>query len=90
MDCMAVLRAVAPCSLVDIYRHFIGAYCFHNQVDEMLSSSKTSVNIYQTTRCYMPEDFILVARTSNLAKNVCKSLTAEREQVRKIHNMSFR
>jgi hypothetical protein len=37
---MAVFWVVAPCSLVEVYRHFRGACCFHHQDDE------TSVNFY--------------------------------------------
>jgi hypothetical protein len=25
---------VAPCSMVEVYRHFRGAYCLHHQGDE--------------------------------------------------------
>jgi hypothetical protein len=31
---MAVLWAIVPCSLVDVYRHFRGAYCLHHQGDD--------------------------------------------------------
>jgi hypothetical protein len=56
---------VTPCSLIDIGRRFRGAYCLHHQDDEMMetvSSSETSVNIYQTTRCSIPEDSRLHTR----------------------------
>jgi hypothetical protein len=33
---MAVLWDVAPCSPVEVYRRFRGAYCFHNHRDEPL------------------------------------------------------
>jgi hypothetical protein len=42
---MAVFSDVAPRSLVDINRHFRGAYCLHHHGD-----------IYQTTRRNSPED----------------------------------
>jgi hypothetical protein len=53
-----------PCSLVDIYRHFIGAY-----ITLMMAvlSSETSVSIYHTTRCNIPEDIHLhIRRRENL------------------------
>jgi hypothetical protein len=31
---MAVFWVVAPCSLVEVYRRFRGAYCLHHQGDE--------------------------------------------------------
>jgi hypothetical protein len=31
---MTVFWDVAPCSLVEDYRHFRGAYCLHHQGDE--------------------------------------------------------
>jgi hypothetical protein len=31
---MTVFRDVAPCSLVEVYRRFRGAYCLHYQGDE--------------------------------------------------------
>jgi hypothetical protein len=42
---MAVFWVVAPCSLVEIYQRFRGAFCLHHQGDESL-----------TTRRYNPED----------------------------------
>jgi hypothetical protein len=47
---MAVFRFVALCSLVEVYRRFRDACCFHQQGDEM------SANFYQTTRRNNPED----------------------------------
>jgi hypothetical protein len=47
---MAVLWEVAPCSQVDTDRRFRGAY------GESESASETSTNIYQITRCNIPED----------------------------------
>jgi hypothetical protein len=47
---MTVVRVVAPCSLIEFYRHFRGVCCLHRQGD------KTSVNVYQTTRRNNPED----------------------------------
>jgi hypothetical protein len=51
---MAVLWVVAPCGLVEVYRHFIGACCFYQQGDE--STSEMSTNSYQTTRRNKPGD----------------------------------
>jgi hypothetical protein len=31
---MAVFWVAAPCSLVEVYRRFKGAYCLHHQGDE--------------------------------------------------------
>jgi hypothetical protein len=31
---MAVFWVVSPCSLVEVYRRFIGAYCLHHQDDD--------------------------------------------------------
>jgi hypothetical protein len=53
---MDVSWDVAPCSLVEAYRRFRGAFCLHYQGDEAVSTSETSVNFYQTTRCNIPED----------------------------------
>jgi hypothetical protein len=49
----SVFWDVAPYSLVEVYRRFRGACCFHQQTG---STSKTSVNFYQTTRRNIPED----------------------------------
>jgi hypothetical protein len=61
---MAVFWDIAPCSLVEVYRRFRGAFCLHHQGDESLitlmmeaaSTCETSVNFYQTTRRINPED----------------------------------
>jgi hypothetical protein len=45
---MAVLWDITPCSLVDVDRRFRGAYSL---MLEGLSSSETSVSIYQTAGC---------------------------------------
>jgi hypothetical protein len=50
---MAVFWVVAPCSLVEVYRRFRGAYYL---MMEAVSTSETSVNIYQITRLNIPED----------------------------------
>jgi hypothetical protein len=49
---MTVFWVVAPCSLVEVYRRFIGACSLHHQGDR----PETSVNFYQTTRHNNPED----------------------------------
>jgi hypothetical protein len=49
---MAVFWVVAPCSLVEVYK------CFR-VIALMMEAARTSeklVNIYQTIRCYNPED----------------------------------
>jgi hypothetical protein len=56
---MAVFWVVAPCSLVEIYRRFRGPCCDDEGIALMMEaarSSETSVNFYQTTRRYNPED----------------------------------
>jgi hypothetical protein len=49
---MAAFWDIAPCSLVDIDRRFRAIALMM----EALSTSETSVNIYQTTRRNVPED----------------------------------
>jgi hypothetical protein len=55
---MTVFWDVAPCSLVVDYRRFRSAYGLHPQalMIEAGSTSKASINFYQTTRCNIPED----------------------------------
>jgi hypothetical protein len=48
---MAVFWVVAPCSLVVVYQRFRVPCCLHHQGDKF-----SSVNFYQTTRSYNPED----------------------------------
>jgi hypothetical protein len=50
---MAVFWAAAPCSVVTVYRRFRVLFCFCHQA---VSTSYTSVNSYQSTRRYNPED----------------------------------
>jgi protein subunit release factor A len=70
---MAVFWVVAPCNLVDVYQRFRSACYLHNQGDE--SSSETSVNFYQTTRRYNPEDSRLQThRCENLKSYNLKTL----------------
>jgi hypothetical protein len=45
---IAVFWDVVPCCLADVDQRFSRAYYFHNQSDEAVSSSETSVNICQT------------------------------------------
>jgi hypothetical protein len=55
---MAVFWVVAPCSLVELYRRFRGAYCLHHQGDsddgtpmtEAASTSEKPINFYKTAR----------------------------------------
>jgi hypothetical protein len=59
----AVFWDVAPCSLVEVYRRFRGAYCLHYQGDEeAANTSETSVNLYQIIRHNDPEDSHLHTR----------------------------
>jgi hypothetical protein len=54
-----VFLDVAPCSHVEVYRRFRGAYCLHHQgalMMEAVRTSETSVNIYLTTRRWITED----------------------------------
>jgi hypothetical protein len=63
---MGVFLVVAPCSMVEVYLRFIGvASSIRAIIDPMMeaaSTSETSVNFYQTTRCYNPEDTHLHTR----------------------------
>jgi hypothetical protein len=64
---MAVFWDVAPCNLVEIDRHFKVAYClkhqrYHPLMMDAVSSSETSVRIYQITRRNIPEDSHLHTR----------------------------
>jgi hypothetical protein len=63
---MVVFWVVAPCSLVEVYRRFKGACCLYIRA---MSTSETSVNIYQTTRCNNPEDSHLHTRRSKNLKS---------------------
>jgi hypothetical protein len=58
---ITVLWDVAPCCLIEVCRCFKGAYCLHHQVIiammmEVVITSETSTNFYQTTRRNIPED----------------------------------
>jgi hypothetical protein len=53
---MAVFSDVAPCGLVEVYRHFRGVYFLIVLMIEAVSTSETSVNLYQTTWINNPED----------------------------------
>jgi hypothetical protein len=61
---MAVFWLAAPCILVEVYRRFRVACCLHHQalMMEAASTSETSVNFYQTTWHYNPEDSHLHSR----------------------------
>jgi hypothetical protein len=51
----AVIWVVAPCSLVEIYGRFRGAYCLIVLMMKVeAATSETSVNAYRTTRCKNP------------------------------------
>jgi hypothetical protein len=53
---MPVFWVIALCSLVEIYRLFRGTCCVIALMMESASISETSVNFYQTTRRYNPDD----------------------------------
>jgi hypothetical protein len=53
---MTVFWNFVPFSLVEIYRRFTGACYLIDLIMEAVSTSETSVNIYQTTRRNIPED----------------------------------
>jgi hypothetical protein len=54
---MAVFGDVAPCSLVDTgHVSWELTASVITLTTEAVTSSETSVNIYQTTWCYIPED----------------------------------
>jgi hypothetical protein len=68
---MAVFWVLALGSLVEVYQHFRGTSCLHHHQPFMMmeaaSTSETSVNFYQTTWCYNPED-------SHLHTHHCENL----------------
>jgi hypothetical protein len=70
---MDVFWVVEPCSLVEVYHRFRGTCCLHHQNALMMQAartSETSVNFYQTTRRYNPEDRHLhTRRRENLKSN---------------------
>jgi hypothetical protein len=53
---MAVIWAVAPCSLVEVHRRFRGLDLLIFLMTEAAKTSETLVNFYQTTRRYNPEN----------------------------------
>jgi hypothetical protein len=53
---VAVFWTVAPYSLGEVYRRFRGTCCLIVLMMEAVSTSETSLNFYQTTRRYNPED----------------------------------
>jgi hypothetical protein len=62
---------VALCSLVEIDRHFRGAYCLQGYLPDDGGSniSETLVSFYETTWHKIPEDVIFIlsaVRTGNL------------------------
>jgi hypothetical protein len=86
---MTVFWVVALCSLVDIDQRVRGAYCLRHHGDgilmmEAVSCSETSVNIYHSTWCNIPED-------SHLRKyNICSSvqLGPNEPMVRRLFNVN--
>jgi hypothetical protein len=67
---------VAPCSLVEVYRQFIGVYCFHRQDDnplmEAVRTSDTSINLYQITQFNNPTDTHLLLTAVRISKLTSK------------------
>jgi hypothetical protein len=61
---MVVFWVVAPCSLVEVYRRFLVIALM-----ETASTSETSVNFYQTTRRYNPENSHLHTRRREYLKS---------------------
>jgi hypothetical protein len=56
---ITVFWGVAPCSLVELYRRLRGGCCHHHPGAQFLvaaTTSETSVNVYQATRCNNSED----------------------------------
>jgi uncharacterized protein YecA (UPF0149 family) len=50
---MAIFWVVAPCSLAEVYKHFMSLIAL---MMEAARTSETLVNFYQTTWGYNPED----------------------------------
>jgi hypothetical protein len=60
---VASVEMTAPCSLVEVYRRFRGAYCVHwvmTPIMETVSTSETFVNFCQASRRNIPEDIHLI------------------------------
>jgi hypothetical protein len=51
---MTVFRVVAPCGLVEVYGPI-------PLMMEAAGTSEMSVNFHHTTRCYNPEDILILA-----------------------------
>jgi hypothetical protein len=67
---VTVFSDVAPCSLIEVYRRFTGAYCL---MMNGVNTYSTSVSFYQTTRCNVREDSHLHAcHHENLISHICK------------------
>jgi hypothetical protein len=71
----------APCSHVEVDRHFRGAYCLRHQSDRLddgVRTSETSVNFNVTTLRYVPEDSKLHTRCrENLKSQTYKTVSKE-------------
>jgi hypothetical protein len=64
---------IALCGLVEDERRFRGAYCPHHQgalMMEAVSTSETSVNLYDTTQSNIPEDCHLKMHGNKKATSV--------------------
>jgi hypothetical protein len=88
---MAVFWVAAPCRLVRVYRRFRGLYCFHHQgVDwwvggyrvmmEAVRASETSLNSYQSTQRYNPEDGHLCTHRRENLKSQPAAMSDEAQQ----------
>jgi hypothetical protein len=72
---MAVFCVAAPCSLVEVCRRFRGTIIrvIIAMMTEVASTSETSVNFYQITRRYNPEDGHLHTHRRENLKSYCSS-----------------
>jgi uncharacterized membrane protein YukC len=61
---MAVLWNAEVCNLVELYRRFRSACCFHHlmALKEAARTSETPLNFYQTTQSNISEDIRLYTR----------------------------
>jgi hypothetical protein len=72
---MAVCWDTAPCNVTEALRRVTGAYCFREDDEEnAVSTSETSVNLYQTTGRNMPQNsYLHSCRRENLMPHPTKS-----------------
>jgi hypothetical protein len=77
---MVVFWVVTPCTKVEVYRRFRGAYSLQHRW-----TSETLVNVHQTTQRYSPEDSHLLLWTRFYL--ICSSLV--REWISILNNLLF-